>query len=150
MSFASTYIVPVAGAMLFAVLGCSSYRYLREPSAELEQTRQDYVTNNPGNRFNDDIEAGRIRKGMSRLQVRVTWGDPDDVSPQVPGTELWSYQEDDPQRGTSIYSLRFDGELLRTVDIQHSNLTLSTEEKETKPAAELPRPTSGKKPGSFD
>ena len=67
----------LAAAGLLAATGCSSYRYMRDATAQLEDTRSAYVINNPGNKYNDDIVQGRVRPGMSRLQVRVTWGDPD-------------------------------------------------------------------------
>jgi outer membrane protein assembly factor BamE (lipoprotein component of BamABCDE complex) len=47
---------------------------MRDITPELQTSRQEYVVNNPGNHFNDDIEVGRVRKGMSRLQVRSTLG----------------------------------------------------------------------------
>jgi outer membrane protein assembly factor BamE (lipoprotein component of BamABCDE complex) len=118
----------LTGCVLVALAGCSSYRYMRDSSADIERSRLDYVENNPGNKFNDDIASGKVRKGMSRLQVRVTWGDPDQVAPQGPGTETWSYEETEPARGTSLYHLRFEGELLASIDIDRAALDLDNTE----------------------
>jgi outer membrane protein assembly factor BamE (lipoprotein component of BamABCDE complex) len=114
--------------VLVALAGCSSYRYMRDSTADIERSRLDYVENNPGNKFNDDIASGKVRKGMSRLQVRVTWGDPDLVAPQGPGTETWSYEESEPARGTSLYQLHFDGELLAAIDIERAAVDLDNTE----------------------
>lgn len=137
-----------AGALLLAA-GCSSYRYMRDSTAELERSRAEYVENNPGNRFNTDIGSGRVRKGMSRLQVRITWGDPDLVAVQVPGGETWSYEETEPSRGNSVYELRFDGELLSDIDIVRSELQLhNTEDRMRRARREegTTRTDAGKKP----
>ena len=106
--------------------GCASYRYMREATPDIESSRREYVETNPGSRYKDDILAGRVREGMSRLQVRSTWGDPDEVAPGTPGTEVWSYNEVDPSRGTSVYNLHFQGELLADVMVQHAGTPLST------------------------
>jgi len=107
-------------------IGCSTYRYMRDMTPDIEQSRQAYVDTNPGSRYKDDILAGRVREGMSRLQVRVTWGDPDEVDSGTPSAEVWSYQEVDPSRGTSIYNLHFQGELLANVQVDHAGTPLST------------------------
>jgi hypothetical protein len=123
----------LAACALAAAFGCSSYRYMRDSTPDLESSRFDYVENNPGNKFNDDIESGRVRKGMSRLQVRVTWGDPDDVAPQPPNSELWSYEEqaDAAQTVATVYQLRFDGEILTDIDTDRRGVNLlSTEDRE--------------------
>jgi hypothetical protein len=99
---------------------------MRDATPELDMARQEYVRNNPGGRFNGDIAAGRVRKGMSRLQVRVTWGDPDHVTSSVPGSEVWAYEEVEPSRGTSVYNLHFDGELLTLVDVDHAGVQVPT------------------------
>lgn len=140
--------------VVFGCLGCGSYRYMREVTPDVEASRRDYVETNPGSRYKDDILAGRVREGMSRLQVRSTWGDPDDVNPSTPGTEMWSYSEVDPSRGTSVYNLYFRGELLADVQVQHAGTPLSTstldDPKATKTKAE---PGAGgdasRKPGGF-
>ena len=98
-------------------VGCSSYHYMRDITPELQTSRQEYVVNNPGNHFNDDIEVGRVRKGMSRLQVRSTWGEPDQLTHRTTNAETWSYQENEPGRGTSVFHLLFTGELLTQVDV---------------------------------
>jgi len=135
-----------------AVLGCSSYHYMRDPTPDLHTSRQEYVVNNPGNHFNDDIEAGRVRKGMSRLQVRSTWGDPDHVTQRV-GSEIWSYQEFEASRGSSVYNLNFHGELLTEVDIDRAGAVPGTNPSEDPKRTDkslVPGTTTtstGKKPG---
>jgi outer membrane protein assembly factor BamE (lipoprotein component of BamABCDE complex) len=127
---------------------------MRDTSPDLHTSRQEYVVNNPGNHFNDDIEAGRVREGMSRLQVRSTWGEPDHVAPRV-GSEVWSYQEIEVSRGSSVYHLRFDGELLTEVDIDRAGAVPATNPNVDPKQADktlVPGTTTtstGKKPG-FD
>ncbi|HYV65264.1 MAG TPA: hypothetical protein VE964_03415 [Myxococcales bacterium] len=115
-------------ATLFAAAGCNSYRYLRDSTPQLEQMRYEYVRGNPGGKYNNDILAGRVMPGMSRLQVRVTWGDPDQVrAGSTPGIDqIWSYAENEPSRGTSVYELHFTGEVLEGVEIQRAALVLNT------------------------
>ena len=114
--------------LLAAALGCGTYRYMRDATPEIQRSRQEYVLNNPGNRYNDDISLGRVRAGMSRLQVRVSWGDPDrvDLSTKPGSGETWSYDETDATNGTSVYLLRFDGEALSFVKIDRSGVLLPT------------------------
>jgi len=128
---------------LFAAAGCNSYQYMRDSTPQLEQMRYDYVRNNPGGKYNNDILAGRVLPGMSRLQVRITWGDPDAVQAgdRLGVDQVWAYAENEPSRGTSVYELRFTGELLQGVEISHSTLILSTSPPSgTKP--QLPEPQS--------
>jgi len=130
--------------------GCAAYQYMREASPDIEKSRRDYVYNNPGNRYNDDIEGGRIRDGMSRLQVRITWGDPDRIVTNGANTETWSYDETETSRGYAVYSLRFDGELLTHVEIDRAPLELQTNspEKAKSPGDKDVRPPTSVKPGS--
>jgi len=116
----------VLAVALIACAGCTSYRYMRDPTPEIEQSRVDYVTNNPKNDFNKDIRAGRVCKGMSRLQVRVTWGEPDATNNLGAGQETWTYFEPDASRGDASYVLNFQGEILQTVEFQHSGPPPST------------------------
>lgn len=129
--------------------GCAAYQYVRDPSPDIEKSRRDYVYNNPGNRYNGDIENGRIREGMSRLQVRITWGDPDRIASGT-GSETWSYEETDTSRGSSVYKLRFDGERLAHVGIDRAGLQLQTsspEKEKTNPGDKDVRPAASVKPG---
>ena len=128
-------------ATLFAAAGCNSYRYLRDSTPQLEQMRYEYVRGNPGGKYNNDILAGRVMPGMSRLQVRVTWGDPDQVrAGSTPGIDqIWSYAENEPSRGTSVYELHFSGEVLEGVEIQRAALVLNT----SPTATEKPVPADG-------
>ena len=123
-------------ATLFAAAGCNSYRYLRDSTPQLEQIRYEYVRTNPGGKYNSDILAGRVVPGMSRLQVRVTWGDPDQVrAGNAPGIDqIWAYAENEPSRGTSVYELRFTGEVLEAVEIQRAALVLNTSPNEKPPS----------------
>jgi hypothetical protein len=116
-------------ALLVALVGCNSYRYMRDPTPDLERMRYDYVRNNPGNKFNNDIMVGRVKPGMSRLQVRVTWGDPDHVlSGDKPGIDqVWAYSEDEPSRGLSVFRLRFAGEVLDDVQVTRNAIVQSTD-----------------------
>lgn len=124
----------LAALVLMAAVGCSSYRYMRDPTPDLERSRLDYVENNPGNKYNDDIARGTVRPGMSRLQVRVTWGDPDEVDPQPPNTEYWSYEEVDVARA-SVYQLRFAGEILDEIDVERGGANLTAgEERRMRPS----------------
>lgn len=112
---------------LLAVMGCSgSYHYMRDTTPQLERMRFDYVRNNPGNKYNEDILVGRVKPGMSKLQVRITWGDPDHAfRGDRPGIdELWTYGEDEPSRGVSIYQLRFAGERLQGVEVERGTIPL--------------------------
>lgn len=128
-------------ATLFAAAGCNSYRYLRDSTPQLEQMRYEYVRSNPGGKYNNDILAGRLMPGMSRLQVRVTWGDPDQVrAGSTPGIDqIWAYAENEPSRGTSVYELHFSGEVLESVEIQRAALVLNT----SPTATEKPVPADG-------
>ena len=114
-------------ALTALMCGCAAFQSMRDPTPGIDTSRTEYVRNNPGNRFNDDIGVGRIRKGMSRLQVRVTWGDPDQIVRGI-GNETWAYQETEPSRGYAVCRLRFEGELLSRVDLDHSGVPLSTDE----------------------
>jgi len=139
-----------ACTLLIAAAGCSSYRYMRDPTADLETSRREYVENNPGNKYNEDIGSGRVRRGMSRLQVRVTWGDPDLVAPRPPSTEFWSYEENEPAQGVAIYQLRFEGEILAAIDIDRNAANLSSSEERQRGARRderTIRTESGRKPG---
>jgi hypothetical protein len=135
---------------LVAAAACASYRYMRDPTVDLQRSRLEYVENNPGNKYNDDIATGRVRKGMSRLQVRVTWGDPDQIAALPAGSEVWSYQEAEESRGTAIYALQFEGEILSNIDIDRTAAQLqSTDERTRQRREEEPvRTDSDRKPGS--
>lgn len=139
----------LAATLLFS--SCTTYQYVRESSPDIEKSRRDYVHNNPGNRYNDDIEEGRIRDGMSRLQVRVTWGDPDRIVTNAANTETWAYDETETSRGVVVYNLRFDGELLTHVEIARAALQLQTnapESTKNNPDDKDVRPPASVKPGS--
>lgn len=140
----SLWSAPIlAGMVLAGTVSCSSYRFVKDPTPEIENSRQEYVVNNPGNRFNDDIAAGRVRRGMSRLQVRVAWGDPDQVAPNRDRTaEVWAYEEPEAARGTSVYLLHFEGELLTHVDVERGDTLLPTSDVERE-ASERRPPASG-------
>jgi outer membrane protein assembly factor BamE (lipoprotein component of BamABCDE complex) len=139
----------VAATLLLS--GCATYQYMRDSSPDIEKSRRDYVYNNPGNSYNDEIGDGRIRDGMSRLQVRVTWGDPDRIVTNGANTETWAYDETETSRGTAVYNLRFDGELLTHVEIERAALQLQTnapESTKNNPDDKDVRPPSSVKPGS--
>jgi hypothetical protein len=143
----------VFGATLLC--GCQAYRYMRDVTPEVEASRREYVDTNPGNRYNDDITTGQVRTGMSRLQVHVTWGDPDRVSRGAAAggraAELWSYEEADESRGQCVYVLRFTGEILQDVTVQRVNPELRGDDnaKNSDPNGDKAiRQTSGVKPGS--
>ncbi|HZM16184.1 MAG TPA: hypothetical protein VFE28_09295 [Candidatus Krumholzibacteria bacterium] len=127
----------VVAAMLGAV-GCNSYEYLRDSTQQLDQMRYEYVRNNPGNKFNNHILAGRVQPGMSRLQVRVSWGEPDQVvAGDRPGVDqLWAYAEQEPSRGVSVFQLRFGGEILQNIEISRDALILGTAKVDPKPPVE--------------
>lgn len=114
--------------VLVGTIGCNSYQYLRDPTPQIEQMRYEYVRNNPGNKFNNDILVGRVKPGMSRLQVRVCWGEPDQVAAaeRMGVDQVWSYAENEPSRGTSVYNLMFEGELLKTVEVSRDALIMGT------------------------
>ncbi len=130
--------------------GCAALQAMRDPTPEIDTSRAEYVRNNPGNRFNNDIGAGRIRKGMSRLQVRVAWGDPDQIA-RGNGTETWAYQDTEPARVATVCRLRFEGELLTRIDLDRSALQLELNDPDARrrDAADktLPPPTTTKKSG---
>ncbi len=130
-------LVTVVAALLGAA-GCNSYEYVRDSTPQIEQMRYEYVRNNPGNKFNNDILVGRVQPGMSRLQVRVAWGEPDQVAPSPnPGIDqVWAYAEAEPSRGTSVYKLLFTGELLQTVEVSRDALILGTARADNRPPEE--------------
>jgi outer membrane protein assembly factor BamE (lipoprotein component of BamABCDE complex) len=140
--------VSILAVALTACTGCTSYRYMRDATPEIEETRVDYVTNNPNNDFNKDIRAGRVRKGMSRLQVRVTWGEPDLTNNRGGGMETWTYVEPDASRGDASYVLDFEGEILTSVAFQHSGVPPSTTDTDRDPEQTQPpqNPNPSKKP----
>lgn len=79
-------------AILFAMLicGCETMK---------NQRRQDYVTTHPEltQQTKQDILEGRIRIGMTREQVKATWGYPDDINRTVGSWgehEQWIYGYD--------------------------------------------------------
>ena len=129
----ATCLVTVVAAWLGAA-GCNSFQYVRDSSPQLEQMRYEYVRNNPGNKFNNDILAGRVQPGMSRLQVRVSWGEPDQVvTGDRPGVDqLWAYAEQEPSRGVSVFQLRFAGELLQNVEVSRDALIMGTARADTR------------------
>ncbi len=100
----------VTGAALW-ITGCASngVLYYGEPTQKMTEMRHDYVRNNPNNRFNDDILVGRVHPGMTRLQVRVAWGEPDRVhkGDRAGIDQVWTYEEDEPSRGESFFQMRF-------------------------------------------
>ena len=105
----STGCVIVVASVLW-ITGCgSSVIYYGDTTPKMETLRQEYVRNNPENRFNEDILAGRVQPGMSRLQVRVAWGEPDRMSKgdRAGIDQVWTYAEDEPSRGESLFQMRF-------------------------------------------
>ena len=140
MSLTRATCLCVAVAATLGTLGCNSYQYVRDTTPQLEQMRYEYVRNNPGNRFNDAILAGRVQLGMSRLQVRVAWGDPDQVAAgdRLGVDQTWAYAEQEPSRGISVYQLRFGGEILRNVEVSRSPLDLGADRADSKPATPTP------------
>jgi outer membrane protein assembly factor BamE (lipoprotein component of BamABCDE complex) len=138
----------ILAVALVAGAGCTTYRYMREVTPELEQSRREYVENNPKNDFNNNIAAGRVCKGMSRLQVRVTWGEPDDTVKHGAGQETWTYNEFDPSRGTANYNLRFSGEILQSVDFEHAGAPISTDDRDRQREKERLQPKSPTTPGT--
>ncbi len=123
----------VVVAMAFSVTACSSgVVYYGETTPQLEEMRHEYVRNNPGNRFNDDILAGRVHPGMSRLQVRVAWGEPDRVAKgdRAGIDQVWTYEEDEPSRGESFFQMRFyQGVLYEIAMTRGSNPQLLTKDR---------------------
>lgn len=137
-------------ALTLFASGCATYHYMRDATPDIEKSRRDYVFNNPGNRYNEDIEKGRIRPGMSRLQVRVTWGDPDRITRTDASHEDWAYDENDVSRGYGVYMLRFGGELLTRVDVDHAGVPPSTNAQDkprTSAEDKAVAPKPGVKPG---
>jgi hypothetical protein len=65
---------------------------------------------------------------MSRLQVRVSWGEPDQVvAGDRPGVDqMWAYAEQEPSRGVSVFQLRFAGEILQNVESSRDALIMGT------------------------
>ena len=140
MSLSKAPCLVIILAAVLGTPGCNSYQYVRDTTPQLEQMRYEYVRNNPGNRFNDAILAGRVQLGMSRLQVRVAWGDPDQVAAgdRLGVDQTWAYSEQEPSRGVSVYQLRFGGEILRAVDVSRNALELGGERADSKPATPVP------------
>ncbi len=140
MSLTRATCLWVAVAAMLGTLGCNSYQYLRDTTPQLEQVRYEYVRNNPGNRFNDAILVGRVQPGMSRLQVRVAWGEPDQVAAgdRLGVDQTWAYSEQEPSRGISVYQLRFGGEILRNVEVSRNALVLGADHADSKPVTPTP------------
>ena len=133
----------VAGALVFAMvcaLGCSaSYRYLRDPDAQIEARRSSFVSEHPGSTFNADILDGRVRVGMSRTEVVAAWGDPDEVrAARTAGIDVvYAYREDEPSRGESTFLLQFAGDLLQRVEVSRAAVQVEHNVERPEPASPL-------------
>jgi hypothetical protein len=145
MSPFKAYCLLTAVFAMLAGSGCNSYRYMRDSTPQLEESRSAYVVNNPGNKYNDDITQGRVRPGMSRLQVRVTWGDPDQVLPggSTGIDQVWAYAEVEPSRGSSVYRLLFAGEYLQDVEVSRGYSVVSTTPTQEEQPAQVGLESSG-------
>lgn len=103
---------------LLVSAGCGAgVVYYGDATPKMEATRHEYVRTNPDNRFNEDILEGRVQTGMSRLQVRVAWGEPDRVKigDRAGIDQVWTYEEDVPSRGESFYEMRFHKGVLHEI-----------------------------------
>ncbi len=130
--------------------GCTGgWRYYGDPSSKLEEGRYEYAKTHPGEAFNNEILAGKIREGMGPQHVRASWGRPDRTLPgDQPGIhQVWLYVERDPSRGKAYYILRFAGEELTDIEQVHGNLPLAVTEnlREELPEKEI-RSTRDDKP----
>lgn len=117
-------------------LGCArSYLYLHEPNPTLEQRRSSYVQHNPASPFGEDILAGRIRVGMTRVEVVASWGHPDEVQagPKREIDLVYAYREDEPSRGDSVYLLQFRGELLSNIEVSRGHVLVDAPPRSREP-----------------
>jgi hypothetical protein len=96
----------------------------------MEAVRHEYVRNNPGNRFNEDILEGRVHPGMSQLQVRVAWGEPDHVTKgsRAGIDQVWTYEEDEPSRGESFFQMRFFQGVLHEIGMTRGSPQLTAKD----------------------
>jgi len=140
--------LPIGLVLLLGAGGCGTYRAVRDTTPELARSRNEYVEDHPAAPFTDDIAAGRIRRGMSQAQVEVTWGMPDAVRPEGAASQIWSYDEKNITAG-STYELRFDGDLLVSIDVDRATLRSADRLPDTRQSREdaALRTLPGKKPG---
>lgn len=118
-------------AAALAVAGCNrGVVYYGDTTPKMEEVRHDYVRNNPGNRFNEDILEGRVHPGMSELQVRVAWGEPHHIAKgnEAGIDQVWTYREDEPSRGESFFQMRFSQGVLYEIGMTRGTPQLTAKD----------------------
>jgi hypothetical protein len=137
-----------AVALACALCGCgSAFQYFGDPDPGLEQGRYVYVKYHPGDEYNNEILAGRVRPGMNRDEVRASWGEPHDVAAATDTRvdEEWLYRDLEPSRGNQFYVLSFDKDLLAKVAVIRHGLLAPTNSPRAE-AEEIDEPeTDGKR-----
>lgn len=81
--------------LLFTFIGggCSTVGSLRKPSLS---SRQEYIRDNPrlSAEIKQTILEGKVIKGMTKDDVRASWGEPSEMDDFSTNPNAWWYEED--------------------------------------------------------
>jgi hypothetical protein len=102
-------LVALAAVIVVLAVSCTHAPQLNRTSDQVLEFRTHYLTNNPDDRFKEDIMKSKVHREMNYMQVLAAWGLPN-VRTGVAddGSETWGYYAvDDVSRDVRRYDLLF-------------------------------------------
>lgn len=109
-----TMMKAIAALLLLFTFGCSGLSTVERAELTNIESREHFITSNPGSIYCENIRNGEIVRGMNIYEVIASWGLPNVylVSRKEPHENWIYYVQDQDTRSILIYTLTFGDDLL--------------------------------------
>lgn len=109
-----TSAMTIAALLFLFMAGCSTVSNVERAELTNLESREHFISSNPGSIFCENIRNGEIVRGMNIYEVIASWGLPNVylVSHTEPKENWIYYVQDTDTRAILIYTLTFNDDLL--------------------------------------
>jgi len=109
----------IAALLLLLTVGCSGLSTIERAELTNVESREYFISSNPGSIYCENIRNGEIVRGMNIYEVIASWGLPNVylVARKEPHENWIYYVQDQDTRSILIYTLTFSDDLLKGWDI---------------------------------
>jgi hypothetical protein len=115
----------LAVCSLVAASGCSCVSQMERANLTTAESRERYVSSNPGSQFKLNVANGEIVRGMSINDVVASWGLPNVyvVAKEKPREHWIYYMYEESTNSILEYTLSFSADTLEDWDVDQRRLS---------------------------